>query len=575
MFRTPADPARISRLRTVVVMVLAMLALASCSSIPMSGPVATVQADSGESQGTGYTFNPPGPTPGDDPKEIVEGFIQAGTAPQDDYRIAREFLAPDLAGEWQPVQRTLVYRNVVKTVGSPSETEFVLQVEVDTSINESGVRTVAEEGATESLPVELTEVDGEWRISSIPDGTMVSTVDFRTLFSPYNLYFYDPTYTYAVPDVRWFANRQGITAAIVAAMLEGPAPYLAGAVISAFPEGSQLVRRAVPIESGAASVDLSAEVLTGTTFLRRQQMQQQLELTLGELNTVSTVRMTVDQRDVDLGTGPDPEFQAAVTDPAVGNVQIGILNEELVFYEGSRPVEPEGLPSVDQLSPREPAMSLDQERFAFLTAEHNRMFVIGEDRKAVQAASGRELTGPSVDPFGWAWTAAGDASGKVFAVSVEEPDKVVAVGAQWLNERTVTELQISREGSRALIIAREGESAAVYIAGVVRDRDGRPRGITTPKRLKASVPVDTGVWADEDTVIVLKSSVEEAVTAEILHLDGSSLRTAPLQGMVEISAGNGDQDVYAQTNEMLYIRVGNSWAPQRNSPLVIDPSFPG
>ncbi|MGM0929450.1 MAG: LpqB family beta-propeller domain-containing protein [Actinomycetota bacterium] len=575
MFRTPADPARVSGLRAVVVMVLAMLALASCSSIPMSGPVATVQADSGEGRGTGYTFNPPGPTPGDDPKEIVEGFIQAGTAPQDDYRIAREFLAPDLAGEWQPVQRTLVYRNVVKTVGSPSETEFVLQVEVDTSINELGVRTQAEEGATESLPVELTEVDGQWRISSVPDGTMVSTVDFRTLFSPYNLYFYDPTYTYAVPDVRWFANRQGISAAIVAAMLEGPAPYLAGAVISAFPEGSQLVRRAVPIESGAAGVDLSAEVLTGTTFLRRQQMQQQLELTLGELNTVSTVQMTVDQREVDLGSGPDPEFQAAVTDPAVGNVQIGILNEELVFYEGSRPVEPEGLPSVERLSPREPAMSLDQERFAFLTAQRNRMYVIGEDRRPVEAASGRELTGPSVDPFGWAWTAVGDGSGRVSAVSIEEPDEAVAVSAQWLTERTVTELQISREGSRALIITREGESTTVYVAGVVRDRDGRPRGITTPKRLKASVPVDTGVWANEDTVIVMQSSAEEAVTAEILHLDGSSLRTAPLQGMVEISAGNGDQDVYAQTNEMLYIRVGNSWAPQRNSPLVIDPSFPG
>jgi hypothetical protein len=556
-------------------MLCAMLALASCSSIPMSGPVGTVQADSGETGGTGYTFNPPGPSPGDSPQQIVAGFIQAGTATQDDYRIAREFLAPDLAGEWQPVQRTLVYRNVVRIVGSPSETEFVLQVEVDATINESGVRTQAEEGATESLPVELAQVDGEWRISSVPDGTMVSTVDFRTLFSPFNLYYYDPTYTYAVPDVRWFANRQGISAAIVAAMLEGPAPYLAGAVISAFPEGSQLVRRAVPIESGAASVDLSAEVLTNTTFLRRQQMQQQLELTLGELNTVSTVQMTVDQREVDLGNSPDPQFQAAVTDPAVGNVQIAVLDEELVFYEGSRPVKPEDLPSVSRLRPREPAMSLDQERFAFLTAERNRMFVIGENRRAVEAASGSNLTGPSVDPFGWAWTAAGDGSGKVSAVSIGAPDESVAVSAQWLTERTVTELQISREGSRALITTREGESTSVYVAGVVRDQDGRPRGITTPKRLNPSVPVDSGVWADEDTVVVMQASPDEAVTAEVLNLDGSTLRTAPLQGMVEISAGNGDQDVYAQTNEMIYIRVGNSWAPQRNSPLVIDPSFPG
>jgi hypothetical protein len=82
------------------------------------------------------------------------------------------------------------------------------------------------------------------------------------------------------------------------------------------------------------------------------------------------------------------------------------------------------------------------------------------------------------------------------------------------------------------------------------------------------------VWANESTVIVMQSSAEEPVETEILRLDGGSQRMAPLTGMLDISAGNGDQDVYAQTGEALYIRVGNSWAPQP-PPLVIDPSFPG
>lgn len=560
--------------RTVVVLVLAIVALTGCSSIPLSGPVGTSQAEQEETESPAYTFNPPGPAPGASPKEVVNGFLLASPATQDDYRIGREFLAPSLAGEWQPVERTVVYRNEVNVVGSPSETEFVLQLEVAAVIDEFGVRQEAEEGATESIPVVLTEVDGQWRISEIPDGTMISTVDFQTLFSPHDLYFYDATYTYAVPDVRWFASRQGVSAAIVSALLEGPAPFLSGAVISAFPEGSTLVRRAVPVESGAATVDLSSEVLAGTTFLRRQQMQQQLELTLGELNTVSTVNMTVDQREVDLGPAPDPAFKPAVAGPAVGSTQVAVLDGELVFYEGSRPVEPKGLPSVAEFSPRAPAMSLDQQRFAFLNEDRNRMYVIGADRRVRQAASGSALTHPSMDPFGWVWTAAGDGSGEVYAAAPDEEASRISISAQWLSERTVTELRISREGARALIIARTGDTSRAYIAGVVRDQNGQPRSINTPVALHPSVPVDSGVWAGESTVIVMEASDKEPVIAEILHFNGTSQRMAPLDGMLEISAGNGDQDVYAQTSRTLYIRVGNSWAPQ-SQPVVQDPTFPG
>ncbi|NKX49873.1 hypothetical protein HER39_04650, partial [Arthrobacter deserti] len=388
MPRTEGPRGRVPAVLHAVVVLLVFL-LAACSSIPTSGPVATyVAEDDGRNQGPEYTFNPPGPAEGATPRDIVQGFILAGTATQDDYKIAREFLAPSLAGEWQPVERTLVYRNAVNIVGSPSESEFVVQLEVDTVVDERGILQAAEEGTTESVPVNLTQVDGQWRISEIPDGTMLSAADFRTLFSAHSLYFYDATYTYAVPDVRWFASRQGVSAAIVAALLEGPASYLAGAVLSAFPEGTTLVRRSVPVESGEALVDLSGEVLTGTTFLRRQQMQQQLELSLAGLNTISTVKLTVDQRDVDLGGAPDPAFRAAVRNPAVGSTQVALLDGELVYYEGSRPLRPGGLPSVARYNPRDPAMSLDQRHFALLNGQRTRMLVIGSERVLQEAVSG-------------------------------------------------------------------------------------------------------------------------------------------------------------------------------------------
>jgi hypothetical protein len=72
----------------------------------------------------------------------------------------------------------------------------------------------------------------------------------------------------------------------------------------------------------------------------------------------------------------------------------------------------------------------------------------------------------------------------------------------------------------------------------------------------------------------MAASATKDVTAEALGLDAGSLRMAPLAGMLAISVGNGAEDVYAQTRNKLYVRVGNSWAPQA-PPVVKDRAFPG
>ena len=70
-----------------------VLVLTGCSAIPRSGPVQALQVENG-SEGQGSTFSPPGPKVDANPREIIEGFIEAGIAPQDDYKVAREFLNP-------------------------------------------------------------------------------------------------------------------------------------------------------------------------------------------------------------------------------------------------------------------------------------------------------------------------------------------------------------------------------------------------------------------------------------------------------------------------------------------------
>ncbi|HEX2248204.1 MAG TPA: GerMN domain-containing protein, partial [Arthrobacter sp.] len=371
-------------------MLLFTLAVTGCSSIPEMGPVDKIEPPTQDAPVGDYTFNPPGPESGAGPEQVIEGFLLAGTATQDDYGTAREFLAPKLAGEWRPTERTLVYDGGVKITKAAGANAYVLNVEVASVIDARGIRVIADPGTTRSVPVELEQVDGQWRISGIPDGTMVSASDFPSLFEGYTAYFFDPTYSYAVPDIRWLASRQGVAANLATLMLEGPAPYLAGAVVSAFPEGTRLAQQAVPVESGVAGVDLTSEALEGTTFLDRQRMQQQLELTLGPLNTVSSIRMSVGQRDVEIGDRAAAGFQPAVKDPPVGSRQIAVLDGELVFYEGSAAVQNSQLPEVSQLHPREPALAPNGNEAAFLG--DGGLYAIGGDGAVRNVVAGTELT---------------------------------------------------------------------------------------------------------------------------------------------------------------------------------------
>ena len=58
----------------------------------------------------------------------------------------------------------------------------------------TGVATQLPEGTKENIPATLTQVDGEWRIAEIPDGTAIPEETFKVIYGAYPIYFYDPTF---------------------------------------------------------------------------------------------------------------------------------------------------------------------------------------------------------------------------------------------------------------------------------------------------------------------------------------------------------------------------------------------
>ena len=212
------------------------LALGGCTQIPQSSDVRSAEPlDGATAAPEAPQFRPPGPSADDTAEDVIRGFLLAGTSPQDDYAVAREFLDGPAAARWAPGQRTLVYSAQPRITRGEGTGNYQVQVEVDSEIDEFGLRTIAPEGTTRAWQVSVQERPEGMRITATENGTLLSQSQFGQLFAPHELAFYDTAQRYAVPDVRWFVNRGTTVTAVTRALLRGPAPYLTGAVETAFP----------------------------------------------------------------------------------------------------------------------------------------------------------------------------------------------------------------------------------------------------------------------------------------------------------------------------------------------------
>ena len=421
-------------------------------------------------------------------------------------------------------------------------------------------------------------MDGEWRISAIPDGTAIPEETFKVIYGAFPIYFYDPSFTYAVPDVRWFIKNKTVKA-MTSALLAGPAPYLRGAVVSAFPAGIKLARESVPVVSGAAQVDLTAKELSEASTEDRLRMQTQLALTFRSQPDVVNVELRANQdlvRVEDNGTVLPP-----VQNKGVPARQIAVSGNELVRYENNRVSPLPDMQPVSALGPRYPAESPVSQTVAFLNESRTTLYsmVPGQPARALTTRS--TLTHPTFSIHDWVWTAGPGASGGMEIVAyrpvgVAEGAAVpnVTLAPSWLAGRTVKDLRVSREGVRALVISEQNGKTRVQVAGIIRAADGTPKELTAPITLATGTDPDQGVWVSDTVVAVMKGSAAANVTPELLSLtSGQPQQLASWPGLVALSAGNGAEEIYGQSSDGIFQRLGNGWSPQLKGP--IDPSYAG
>ena len=65
----------------------------------------------------------------------------------------------------------------------------------------------------------------------------------------------------------------------------------------------------------------------------------------------------------------------------------------------------------------------------------------------------------------------------------------------------------------------------------------------------------------------MKGSAAANVTPELLSLtSGQPQQLAPWPGLVALSAGNGAEEIYGQSADGIFQRLGNGWSPAAQGP---------
>ncbi|MBF4463370.1 MULTISPECIES: GerMN domain-containing protein [unclassified Rathayibacter] len=547
-----------SRLRALAGVLLLALALAGCAGIPRDGDVGVGQPDAAP-QDLQYDFLPSGPAAGASQRDILNGFIDAASSPQNNYKIAREFLASGAA--WTPGEHVTVDEGQ-RTATTKSDSVLSLSLTPVAEVDATGVYADVATTAALTLDYGFVQEGGEWRISAPPSGVVIDRTTFGQVFSTHALYFFDPSYSYLVPDLRWFASRadSSTSTTIVTELLRGPTAWMrdSGAVVSAFPSGSALAAETVPVEAQRAVVDLNSAAL-GADQRQWRLMALQLNRSLANISNVTGVTLSVEQNPIEVPA----EVTGLPTSPRVDTRPLVLTDQGFGFLGSSGLAELGISDRVRALSPRAAVLGVQKgtgsDASAVVLANAGVTVVApGRPDLLLDARSG--LVAPTVDPLGYVWSVPSSAPNQLVAYAGDGSTSF-QVATAWSEIDSIASIAVSRDGTRMLALAQDGQQATVLVAGITRAGDGQPVAVGEPVVLRSTPGTAVAAsWTDELDVasVVRSSNGEDTVTMDVVGGGETPLGTT--SGTRQIAAGNASTQIrlLAEGGELRQQR-GSAW----------------
>ena len=474
---------------------------AACARIPTDSPIDTRPLSGRSQPGAPYVRALP-PAQDATAQEVVAGFVQAGVGSEEDFAVARAYLTQEASAGWTPSAGITIYSGSHELkVEEVALGRLRLVLQVVSMVDGRGMRNLLAGPVAREIEVAIEQVDGQWRLSEVPDGIFLSEAAFETLYGAARLYFLDSREEHLVPDHRWFPLRRGASA-VLEGLVGGPAPFLEGAVTSQIPRTSGSSEAVI-----STGPDGTAQVAVPPAIARlahapRLLALAQLEASLRSLRPMPGVRLVLEGQEVTL----DDQERIERALPGHRPVAAGPTGVISLADPGASAAPAQLVPALEGVEVSSPVLAHDGVLAAACNREGTNVLIASTDGSVPvrEAATGGAFVAPSIDDAGFVWTSTRSSSGAVLALSGQGAEHDAKVDAPWLNGREVLSLQIAADATRMLVLSEDGGGTRLDLCAVVRDTAGNPTALTEPAIVRTSLTeVIEARWYDEIAVAVL------------------------------------------------------------------------
>jgi hypothetical protein len=539
------------------------LMLSGCAGIPNSSDVFYGEEISADSSAQFVRVIARPPSVGMSPEEIVRGFLDASADPSDNFGIARQYLDLESAENWNPLTVTEIYESSMIEVTGSVPTLTLSAGKLGT-ISDLGRYQSSDPGALASKSFEIEQdASGEWRITKLSDGILLSSGDVDRSFRSFPIYFFNTELTSLITDnVLVPVSNAGAATSLVRSLLDGPSAYLTPVATSAFPIGTTLTYGSVPITNGVAQVDLSNEIL-GADEATRRALSAQLVWTLSVLPNVSAVQISVSGQPLALSnigalqTIQDWQSLSTSLDPQLINLNV-MRNEKIISVV-------DGLDNLKYIAPAPlifAVPSLIDTQIATVTADRKSLQVTNSSESQFQViGQGDQISKPTWDRDGNVYFS--DAGQGVRVVLSDGRLRPVAVDVSTLGTNDqVKQVAIASDGVRVAVVLSDGIQDVVAV-GAIFKTDSETRIIGLHRIERSITSVRDIAWSSPTSVTVVGSDESKSeLLFDVSLLDGKTRLSSSPVGAQQIfvdGAGNIFVSAVDGTNQIVFQQNFGSW----------------
>lgn len=506
-----------------------VFSISACAALPDSGPVHEGEVNPDSRNPLAQIAS--GPIDGSSPEKLLADFQQACAAgTYDDYGIARQFLTAATRHSWQPQTQITVLKPAteLKIAVTDEANSVTGSGQAVLRVNKVGIRQNFRQ--EETFKYELAKEDGQWRISSLPDGVVLTNTAFKNAFSKRNVYYWSSDHRFLIPDPRWLP-RKNIAQYLLTALFSAPSSDLEGAV--SMPETiKKIPSNLVSMQGRKAMVELP-DTLRFQSEEEMNLLYRQVRATLLDLSGIDEVAVSQNGQAL-----PDQTEQPAA---AKKQTMLGVKNGEVIEESDTRNgVFTAAKDLAGEITWPTPGPAGSDLQVAIRGGKELVRLQRGKVPEVLYR--GENLRAPQIDPWGWAWT--GDASKPGDLVAVNSRFQVVRVKIPEGENEKIPFFALSSPGVRGLLVWQVGYSFQGTAVTVIRDAGGTPTQIVTGERATELLPDVTSVaWVDSGQVAILQAGSAPKIQVLGVNSYDESFEAAPKSQYLVPNPPDGDVQV--------------------------------